>query len=150
MAGDWGINRTMSQVHALLLISLEPLTADQVKEQLSISTGNASMNLRALMDWGLVYKQLKSGERKEFYAAEKDIWIVVRQIIQHRKKKELDPMLKVLEEVAGVENNSPEAEHFTVVVQDIRKFSHKANQTLEALSKADSNWFTNIFLNMMR
>ena len=150
MATDWGINRTMAQVHALLLIAPEPLTADQVKEQLQISTGNASMNLRALMDWGLIYKQLKSGDRKEYYYAEKDMWSVVRQIIIQRKKKELEPMLKVLDEVAGVEEDSPEAESFGTVVRDIRKFSHKANQTLDTLIKAESNWFTNTFLNLVR
>ena len=150
MATDWGINRTMAQVHALLLIAPEPLSADQVKEELLISTGNASMNLRALMDWGLIYKQLKSGDRKEYYYAEKDMWKVVRQIIIQRKKKELEPMLKVLDEVSGVEENSPEAEAFGTVVRDIRKFSHKANQTLDALIKAESNWFTSTFLSMVR
>ena len=150
MATDWGINRTMAQVHALLLIAPEPLSADQVKEELLISTGNASMNLRALMDWGLIYKQLKSGDRKEYYYAEKDMWKVVRQIIIQRKKKELEPMLKVLDEVSGVEENSPEAEAFGAVVRDIRKFSHKANQTLDALIKAERNWFTSTFLSMVR
>jgi DNA-binding transcriptional regulator GbsR (MarR family) len=150
MAGEWGINRTMAQVHALLLVSLEPLTADQVKEKLAISTGNASMNLRALMDWGLAYKHLKPGDRKEYYTAEKDIWNVVRQIIIQRKKRELDPMIKILEEVAGVEQDSAEAVHFASMVSDIRKFSHKAHQTLDALTKSDSGWFTNTFLTMLR
>lgn len=150
MASDWGINRTMAQVHALLLIAPEPLTADEVMEGLSISRGNANMNLRALMDWGLVHKQLKSGERKEFFYAEKDMWTVVRQIIVHRKKKELEPMLKVLDEVANVEANCPESESFCQVVKDIRMLSHKANQTLDTLIKADSHWFSNIFLRMVR
>jgi DNA-binding transcriptional regulator GbsR (MarR family) len=150
MAGEWGINRTMAQVHALLLIAPEPMTADQVKEELAISTGNASMNLRALMDWGLIHKQLISGERKEFYYAEKDMWTVTRQIIIQRKKRELEPMVKVLDEVVGVEENTPEAKHFGEVVRDIRKFSHKANQTLDTLIKMEANWFTNTFLNMMR
>lgn len=150
MASDWGINRTMAQVHALLLIAPEPLTADGVMEELDISRGNTNMNLRALMDWGLVHKQLRSGERKEYFFAEKDMWTVVRQIIINRKRRELDPMLKVLDEVAGVEENCPESEHFCEVVRDIRKFSHKANQTLDALIKADSNWFTNTFLSMVR
>ncbi len=150
MASDWGINRTMAQVHALLLISPEPITADEVMDGLSISRGNTNMNLRALIDWGLVYKQLKSGERKEYFYAEKDMWIVVRQIIIHRKKKELEPMLKVLDEVAGVEANCPESETFCNVVKDIRQLSHKANQTLDTLIKADSNWFSNIFFRMVR
>ena len=150
MASDWGINRTMAQVHALLLVAPEPMTADQVMEDLNISRGNANMNVRALMDWGLVHKQLKSGERKEYFYAEKDMWTVVRQIIIHRKKKELEPMRKVLDEVAVVEENCPESESFCQVVRDIRVFSNKANQTLDTLIKADSNWFANVFLRMVR
>ncbi len=149
MASDWGINRTMAQVHALLLIAPEPLTADQVMEDLNISRGNANMNIRALMDWGLVHKQLRAGERKEYFFAEKDMWTVVRQIIINRKKRELEPMLKVLDEVVGVEENCPESESFCAVVRDIRKFSHKANQTLDTLLKADPNWFTGMLLNTM-
>ncbi len=146
MASDWGINRTMAQVHALLLVSPQAMTADEVMEGLSISRGNANMNLRALMDWGLVHKQLKSGERKEYFYAEKDMWTVVRQIIVHRKKKELEPMLRVLDEVANVEPSCPDSESFCNVVKDIRMLSHKANQTLDTLIKADSSWFSGRFL----
>ncbi len=150
MASGWGINRTMAQVHALLLIAPEPLTADEVMEGLCISRGNANMNIRALMDWGLVHKQLKSGERKEFFYAEKDMWTVFRQIIIHRKKKELEPMLKVLDDVVGVEAHCPESESFCRVVKEIRSLSHKADKTLDVLVKADSGWFSNVFFRMIR
>jgi hypothetical protein len=81
LAGSWSIPPAMAQMHALLLIAPEPLTAEQVKEQLDISSGNVSMNLRALMDWGLVYRESRNAERKDVYVAEKDMWTVVRQII---------------------------------------------------------------------
>jgi len=150
MASDWGINRTMAQVHALLLVAPDALTADEVMDGLSISRGNANMNLRALIDWGLVHKKLKSGERKEYFLAEKDMWKVVRQIIIHRKKKELEPMLKVLDEVADVEANCPQSESFCNVVKDIRTLSHKADRTLDTLAKADATWFSTIFYQMVR
>jgi DNA-binding transcriptional regulator GbsR (MarR family) len=150
MAGEWGINRTMAQVHALLMISPEALSADEVIDQLAISRGNANMNLRALMDWGLVHKQLRSGERREYFYAERDMWTVVKQIMLHRKKKELEPMLKVLEEVGGVEPMCPQSQRFSEVVRDIQVFSVKANQTLDALIKADSNWFSKVFLRLVR
>ena len=67
LGSNWGINRTMAQIHALLLVSPEPLCAEDIRQELHISMGNANMNLRALIDWGLVYKKLKSGERKEFF-----------------------------------------------------------------------------------
>ncbi|MFN0036201.1 MAG: GbsR/MarR family transcriptional regulator [Saprospiraceae bacterium] len=150
MAGGWGITPAMAQVHALLLISPEPLNADQVKAELDISTGNVSMNLRALLDWGLAFKQIPLGQRKEVYSAEKDLWKVIRQIIIHRKKRELEPVLLMLDELAAVEENCPHSEHFCTVVRDIRKFSHKANQTLDTLIKADSHWLGGAFLSMVR
>lgn len=146
MASGWGITPAMAQVHALLLISPDPLNADQVKAELAISSGNVSMNLRALLDWGLVFKQIPPGQRKEVYVAEKDLWKVVRQIMINRKKRELEPVLQVLDELAAVEETCPHSEHFCTVVRDIRKFSHKANQTLDTLIKADSHWLVGAFL----
>ncbi len=150
MASEWGINRTMSQVHALLLVSPDALTADEVMEQLGISRGNANMNIRALMDWGLVHKSLRPGERKEFFYAEKDMWTVVRQIIINRKKRELEPMVKVLDDLSKVDEAGPEAEAFVRTVGDVRMFAHKANQTLDTLIKADANWFTGVFFRMLK
>ena len=66
LGSEWGINRTMAQIHALLMIAPQALSADSVMEELTISRGNANMNLRALMDWGLVYKELRAGDRKEY------------------------------------------------------------------------------------
>jgi DNA-binding transcriptional regulator GbsR (MarR family) len=150
LGSEWGINRTMAQVHALLLISPKELSADEIREELQISVGNANMNIRALMDWGLVYKTLRSGDRKEYFIAEKDMWKVVRQIIMNRKKKELEPMLKVLDEISGVERNCEEAEALAKAVHDIKMFSSKADSTLDMLVKADSNWFMGTFMKMMK
>jgi len=149
LGSNWGISRTMAQIHALLLISPQALSAEDVMEELKISRGNVNMNIRALMDWGLVYKELKTGERREFFVAEKDMWDVVKKIIAQRKKKELEPMLKVLEELSAVEGNDPDAENFAQVVRDIKLFSNKANATLDKLVQSDSNWFVKVFMNMI-
>ena len=85
---QWGINRTMAQIHALLLVSINPLTQDDMMEELSISRGNVNMNIRDLIGWGLVDRVIISGERKEYFTAEKDIWKVATQIIKERKKRE--------------------------------------------------------------
>lgn len=150
LGSNWGINRTMAQIHALLLVSPEPLCAEDIRQELHISMGNANMNLRALIDWGLVYKNLKSGERKEFFVAEKDMWVVIRQIITHRKKKELEPMIKVLDEIAGVQGVCDQSEEFCKVIKDIQLFSSKADSTLDTLIKADSNWFVGTFMKMIK
>lgn len=150
LGSSWGINRTMAQIHALLLISPEALSADEVMEDLKISRGNANMNIRALIDWGLVFKELKPGERKEFFVAEKDMWEVVKCIITQRKKRELEPMTKVLDELSSVEQTDAESEAFVKVIRDIKLFSSKADSTLESLTKADSNWFVGTFMKLIK
>ena len=150
LGSSWGINRTMAQIHALLLVSPEALCADDIMEELQISRGNVNMNLRALIDWGLVYKELKTGERREYFVAEKDMWEVVKNIIVQRKKKELEPMLRVLDDLAKVDEDSPEAKEFAEVIRDIKLFSSKADSTLDTLTRADSNWFVGTFMKMIR
>lgn len=140
----------MAQIHALLLISPESLCAEQVRSELNISMGNANMNLRALIDWGLVHKELKSGERKEFFVAEKDMWKVVRQVIIQRKKRELEPMVKVLNEISEVEGVCEYSEEFCKVIQDIKLFSNKADSALDTLSKAEASWFIGTFMKMIK
>jgi len=147
---QWGINRTMAQIHALLLLAPNPLTADEIMDELKISRGNANINIRALIDWGLVQKELKPGERKEFFAAEKDMWHVVKRIIIERKKKELEPMIRVLDELSSLEGNDLHSKEFSKVIKDLKLFSNKADQTLDALIKSDSNWLVGTFLKMIR
>ncbi len=150
LGSNWGINRTMAQVHALLLISKEPLSAEDIMSDLKISRGNANMNIRALIDWGLVHKELKQGERKEFFVAEKDMWRMVRQVILHRKKKELEPAIKVLEEVSVVTPNSPEAEEFLRMVSELKMFSEKADSALENVVRSKPTWMMEMFMNIIR
>ena len=150
LGSSWGISRTMAQIHAYLLVSREAKSAEEVMEDLQISRGNANMNIRALIDWQLVYKELKPGERKEFFVAEKDMAKVVKSIVIQRKKRELEPMLRLLDDLTGVEGDSPEAEELRTVVKDLKLFSNKADSALDALIKADSNWFFSTFLSMIR
>ncbi len=150
LGSSWGINRTMAQIHALLLISPHSLCADDIIKELKISRGNANMNLRALIDWGLVFKELKPGERKEFFVAEKDMWEVVRNIIIHRKKRELEPILKVLDDLSRVEGTDPDSEEFANMIKEIKLFSNKADSTLETLIKSDANWFVGTFMSMIK
>lgn len=147
---SWGINRTMAQVHALLLVSRSSLTAEEIMEELQISRGNANMNVRSLIDWGLVYKDLKPGERKEYFKAEKDMGIVVKRIITERKKKELEPMLRILDEISSVEDVCEDSKEFTEVVGDIKLFANKADSMLDKLIKAESSWLMGTFLKMVK
>ena len=96
MASNWGINRTMAQIHALLYCTEEPLNTDDIMARLEISRGNANMNLRSLTDWELVTKTRLSGSRKDYYVAEKDVWLVMLRIIKERQRREITPVREKL------------------------------------------------------
>ena len=142
---QWGVNKTMAKVHALLLISANPLSTENVMEELQISRGNANMNLRALLDWQLVYKKLKAGDRKEYFFADKDMWSIIRKVLSRRKKKEFDPMISVLQEVAAVEGVCHQSMEFCEVVDNMRQFSDQIDKSLEFFVKCEQKWlFTTI------
>ncbi|QHL86576.1 transcriptional regulator [Nibribacter ruber] len=143
LGSEWGINRTMAQVHALLLVSPDALTTEQVMERLQISRGNANMTLRDLINWGLIEKQHRSGERKEYFFAEKDVWTIARQVAKERKRRELEPVLKLLNQLQEVEGNEqdPEYSTFKKSVTDINKLAGNVDKTLETMLKAEENWF---------
>ena len=148
----WGINRTMAQIHALLLISPDPITQDDIMEQLNISRGNVNMNTRDLISWGLVDRVLIQGERKEFFSAEKDIWKVATQIIMERKKRELDPMLKLLGQLEQVDGDKKDknVKQFVETVGGIRKFGNQADKMLDVMIKADESWFVGSLLKFFK
>jgi DNA-binding transcriptional regulator GbsR (MarR family) len=152
LGSNWGINRTMAQVHALLMVSPDPLSAEDIQEELEISGGNANMNLRALIDWGLIKKVHKPGERKEFFWAEKDIWKVFKQVAKERRKREIEPIFRVLEEVSKISGNPKEKKNkaFLETVKGIHNFASKTDKTLETLINADENWFMSSFIKLMK
>ena len=139
----WGINRSMAQIHALLMVSADPLTQDDMMEQLNISRGNTNMNIRELINWGLVERVIVAGERREYFAAEKDMWKVVRMIVKERKKRELEPMLKLLERLESVEGDKKDRDvrAFLDVIAGIRKLGRKADKTLDLMINAEEHWF---------
>ena len=152
LGSQWGINRTMAQIHALLLIASKPLSTDNIMEELSISRGNANMNIRDLINWGLVEKVIIPGDRKEYFSAEKDIWKVATKIMYQRKKRELDPMLKVLNQLSDIEvdKRNSEVKAFTETIESIKKFAGQAEKTMDVMIKAEENWFWSNFLKMFK
>ena len=99
MGSAWGISRTQAEVHALLYIAGEPLSAEEIMERLEISRGNASMSVRALLEWGIVSRTHRRGDRREYYLAEADVWTMFRAILRERLKREVDPLLAQLYEI---------------------------------------------------
>jgi DNA-binding transcriptional regulator GbsR (MarR family) len=151
LGSSWGINRTMAQVHAFLLVSLESQTTEQIMEGLQISGGNANMNLRELLNWGLIYKEHRIGERREFFYAEKDIWKVAKQIIKERKKREIEPVLKVLEELKNIEDsNNRDVKAFTDTISNIERVVEKADFAIDKAIKLDENAFVSMLFKLLK
>ena len=151
LATSWGINKTMAQVHALLLVSNEPLSAEDIMSTLKISRGNVNMNVRALIDWGIVGKEFVAGVRKEFFVADKDIWELFKQVTKERKKREIEPVLKVLEELKNdVEDNTEEALQFKTLMNDLSAVTSTVNGILDKAIKADEHWLLSNFTKLIK
>jgi len=152
LGSEWGINRSMAQVHALLLISPEPLSTENVMEELSISRGNANMNLRDLINWNLISKVLVPGDRKEYFEAEKDIWEIARRIAKERKRRELEPVLKVLAQLKQAELDKSLNTHksFLSTINDLDDFVGKMDKSVEVMLKADESWFFSTLLKLIK
>ncbi len=149
LATQWGINRTMSQIHALLLLSPKSLNADQIMEDLQISRGNVNMNLRDLMAWGLINKQLLPGERKEYFMAEKDIWKVARQIAKERRRREIEPIIETMSDIKSqLEPDTLEKKEVLKIIEDISQVTNFAERTVDAVLKSEESWLVNNFLKL--
>ncbi len=122
MARSWGINATMGELFALLYITGADWTAEELRERLQVSRGNVSMNLRELMTWGIVHKVHRSGERREYYRAELDVWNLFRRIFQERKRRELDPTLLVLDQSVAISGDDPAHRAMRERVEALQQF----------------------------
>src|SRR6185436_2046745 len=100
MGVRWGINRTMAQIHALLYLSPEPLDAEAICEVLGVARSNVSNNLRELQNWGIVKTVHVMGDRRDHFESMKDVWEMFRQVLDERKKREIDPTVEVLRQCA--------------------------------------------------
>lgn len=121
---QWGINRTMAQIHALLMTSPQAMCTDEVMEQLEVSRGNAHTNLKELVAWGLIRMVVVKGDRRDFYEAEKDVWQIFRTIARERKRREIEPALALLnkcaEETKGLKGDDAKA--FNQQVNELKEF----------------------------
>jgi DNA-binding transcriptional regulator GbsR (MarR family) len=101
MGTRWGINRTVAQVHALLFISPKPLDAEEIANTLTVARSNVSTSLRELQGWGIVRVAHVLGDRRDHFESVKDVWEIFRIVSQERKRREIDPTLRVLQECVG-------------------------------------------------
>jgi DNA-binding transcriptional regulator GbsR (MarR family) len=101
MGTRWGINRTVAQVHALLFLSAQPLSSEEIATTLSVARSNVSTSLRELQGWGIVRVAPILGDRRQHFESVKDVWELFRIIVQERKKREVDPTIQVVRECAA-------------------------------------------------
>jgi DNA-binding transcriptional regulator GbsR (MarR family) len=151
MGGAWGINRTMAQVHALLMTSDRPLTTDEVMADLKISRGNAHQNLRELVGWGLVRSVLRKGERKEFFESEKDVWRMFCTIARERKRREVEPALRALraceEQTRSLRGDKATA--FNRQIRSLADFLAQTEAIMDRVSKSEQSTVMPLMLRLL-
>lgn len=104
MGSKWGVNRTVSQIHALLYLVGKPLPAEEIAETLGVARSNVSTSLKELQNWKLIKVVHAMGDRRDHFETSTDVWELFRVVVQQRKEREFDPTIGVLEDCL----NSPE------------------------------------------
>jgi DNA-binding transcriptional regulator GbsR (MarR family) len=96
LGGQWGVNRSVAQIQALLYLTDTPLTAEDIAETLGMARSNVSNSLRELMTWRLIHRVPVLGDRRDHYVAETDLWQMATKVAQGRKAREIDPMVAAI------------------------------------------------------
>lgn len=113
MGTRWGINRTVAQIHALLYISPTPLTAEEIMDTLAVARSNVSNSLRELQSWGIVKMVHVMGDKRDHFESMKDVWEMFRVVLDERKKREIDPTMRVLRECIEEAEQGKETDKYT-------------------------------------
>ena len=146
MASNWGINRTMAQVYAVLYLSEDALNTDDIMDRLDISRGNANMNLRSLVDWSIVEKTHRPGSRKDFYRATSDVWAATAQIIRERERREIQPVREKLKSCK--QKLVPTGESVSNLPDRERDLVHRLKNLIELMEVVEG--FTEALLPLVR
>lgn len=133
MGTQWGINRTVAQIHALLFISPKPLPAEEISATLQVARSNVSNSLRELEGWGIIRTVSVIGDRRDHFESLKDVWELFRVVLEERKRREFDPTLAMLREcVAETEKSKADA------------FTHQRLSELLGFFETTGAWFDQV------
>jgi HTH-type transcriptional regulator, glycine betaine synthesis regulator len=135
MSSLWGINPTMARIHGLLYITGAALSMDDIMARLAISRGNVSMNLTKLVEWGLVRRLHKRGDRRDYYESLDDVWEMFTLVAAQRKRREIDPIINMLRRCR--EALSPETLGGLAEEPSARDRSRRVNDLLTFLTLVD-------------
>jgi len=147
----WGINKAMAQIQALLFISTKPLSMEEIMKELKISRGNTSMNLRQLMDWGIVTKESIPGDRKEYFSTEKDVQELARHIAEERSRREIKPVIKILKDVSSInEDGTEKTKEFIKQTKALHELAETADAILNKIINQEQNWITKSLIKLIK
>lgn len=107
MGGQWGVNRSVAQIQALLFLSLVPLNAEQICEELGIARSNVSNSLKELVGWKLIRRVPVAGDRREHFEAITDVWEIATRVAQGRKEREIDPAMTLIADCVDMAKSEP-------------------------------------------
>lgn len=148
MAASWGISRTMAEIHALLFLSPQPICTDDVMDQLEVSRGSCSSNLRQLVNWGLIFRSHRRTDRKEYFEAEKDVWVMFQTILRERRRREVQPIVETLQQCVEMTEGkkrkggaSEDVKEFRARVTDMLQFCETLNTMFAVVSKGGREKF---------
>src|SRR5438309_3308684 len=123
MGTRWGINRTVAQIHALLYISPKPLNAEEIADTLAVARSNVSNSLKELQGWGIVKLVHVMGDKRDHFESMKDVWEMFRMVLDERKRREIDPTLRLLRDcIAEAEKDKETAEYTREKLKALRDF----------------------------
>lgn len=129
MGSKWGVNRTVSQIHALLYLAGRPMAADEIVETLEVARSNVSNSIKELQNWNLIQLVHVMGDRRDHFTTSTDVWALFRTVVSERKEREFDPTITVLRECLSSSDLS----------QEERAVQQRIKETLE-LMESLSTW----------
>jgi DNA-binding transcriptional regulator GbsR (MarR family) len=113
MGTRWGVNRTVAQIHALLFVSPKPLTAEEITDTLAVARSNVSNSLRELQGWGIIKLVHVMDDKRDHFESMKDVWEMFRVVLDERKKREIDPTMRLLRECIAEAEQQKESDPYT-------------------------------------
>ena len=134
MGTRWGVNRTVAQVHALLYLSAEPLTAEDIAEALSVARSNVSTSLRELQNWELVQAAHQMGDRRDFFSTSHDAWQLFLTVLKQRVEREIEPTIAALGRLAA-EAPAEKQPEVTARIAGMHAFLQEMHGWYEQMSK---------------
>lgn len=134
MGSQWGVSRSVAQIHALLYLSEHSFHAEQISVILDLARSNVSTSLKELLAWRLITRVQILGDRRDHYEAVKDNWEIVLRISEGRKKREIDPTLHLLRLVA----NNTQYDH------EVTDAQRKQIDELVGFMETMTNWYDDI------